>query len=121
MQTVIFIAEEDLSKFQMTLEGAQADIQPPSRIVILSPEGYVAINSDPEIEADFMEEELAQIPIQQKFFFLIEASDMRLFRRLAEQIQHLCPVWVDDDHGCILPLKEYLARTRGSGSLRVPR
>jgi hypothetical protein len=60
------------------------------------------------VEQDYEKEDLQKIPFSEPHFIMMVYSSEKYMKRVLQQNNFLKGIYVDNDHGLILPLEEYI-------------
>ncbi len=114
-QSVILIADRSISFDEIQSKFApdfQTGFASPERFVVESEDDYLAFDADDSIVNDYEAAELEGIPISNPTFYSLKFTDFVFLKKLLPFFADDPRIWVDDDHGHILPGPEFVKRMR---------
>ncbi|OWA33547.1 hypothetical protein B9G55_19490 [Saccharibacillus sp. O16] len=79
-----------------------------NRFVVDYGEEHIFYHFSENIINDYEPEELQQIPFQNPRFILMIYKSKELMKKVLSQDNFVRGIYVDDDHGLILPIEEYI-------------
>ena len=69
---------------------------------------HVFYDDTGNISDDYEEEDLLKIPFKNPRFIMMVYTSKNLMKKILQQDNYLCDIYIDNDYGCILPIKEYI-------------
>jgi hypothetical protein len=85
----------------------------PNRFVVDFGDGHVFYDYVEEIINDYETEDLKKIPFPHPQFVMMIYTSEDLMKNIVCQENFLKGIYVDDDHGSILPIEEFIKRFSG--------
>lgn len=115
MQWIILIGNEtlDINSIHKIIhfgENKKSDIDS-NRFVVDFGDEHVFYDYVEDLIKDYEEEELKKIPFQNLYFIMMTYTSETLMKRILRQKNFLKDIYVDDDHGKILPIEEFIRAT----------
>ena len=61
-----------------------------------------------DLSADYEKDELSKVPFENPRFVMMIYTSKELMKKILQQENYLCNIYVDNDYECILPIEKFI-------------